>query len=97
MAKERDSPEDLFNFAQALVWTLKRRHQRNWNEHRMEDAAQDLFLAGFQVWQVQGHLGEVAGWRQFSSWLAFREVLEQNSGRPRRNRVCRPPIAFVWR
>lgn len=57
MAEERDSPEDLFNFAQALVRKLKMRRQLNWDEHRMEDAAQDLFLAGWQVWQDQGDLG----------------------------------------
>lgn len=57
MVEERDSPEDLFKFAQALVRKLKRRRQLNWDEHRMEDAAQDLFLAGWQVWQDEGDLG----------------------------------------
>lgn len=57
MAENRDSPEDLFDFAQALVRKLKRRHQLEWDEHRAEDAVQDLFLAGWQVWRDQANVG----------------------------------------
>ncbi len=54
MAENRDSPEDLYDFAQALVRKLKWRHHLKWDEHRLEDAAQDLFLAG---WQDKGNIG----------------------------------------
>ena len=59
MAKgdERDRPEDLYPFAEALVRKLKVRHQLQWSEHRMEDAIQDLFLAGWQVWQDEEDVG----------------------------------------
>lgn len=57
MPKERDTPDDLYPFAQMLVKELKRKYQLRWNEHRMEDAEQDLFLAGWQVWQDEGNAG----------------------------------------
>ncbi len=57
MADDRDSPDDLYPFAQALVRKLIRRHQLTWDEHRKEDAAQDLFLAGWQVWQETQDIG----------------------------------------
>lgn len=56
-ADERDRPEDLYPFAEALVRKLKARHQLQWSEHRMEDAIQDLFLAGWQVWQDEEDVG----------------------------------------
>ena len=47
MPKERDTPDDLYPFAQMRVKELKRKYQLRWNEHRMEDAERDLFLAGW--------------------------------------------------
>jgi len=47
----RDSPNDLYPFAQALVRKLLKKKGLNWDRHRVEDAEQDLFLAGWQVWQ----------------------------------------------
>lgn len=46
MADQPDIAEDLFSFAQALLRQLVKRHQLAWGEHRIEDAAQDLFLTG---------------------------------------------------
>jgi RNA polymerase sigma factor (sigma-70 family) len=57
MAHERDSPEDLFPFAQALVRTLLKEKGLRWSSHRVEDAEQDLFLAGWQVYQDEGDIG----------------------------------------
>ncbi len=57
MAHERDSPEDLFSFAQALVRTLLKEKGLRWSSHRVEDAEQDLFLAGWQVYQDEGDIG----------------------------------------
>lgn len=57
MPKERDTPDDLYPFAQMLVRELKRKYQLRWNEHRMEDAEQDLFLAGWQVYQDEEDVG----------------------------------------
>ncbi|QDU76899.1 RNA polymerase sigma factor [Bremerella volcania] len=45
-----DTPDDLHPFAEALVKKLiaaKRPH--GWDDHRTEDAIQELFLAGWQV------------------------------------------------
>ena len=47
---KRDLPEDLHDFAKALLGRLIRRHKLEWDEHRYEDAVQELFLAGWQVW-----------------------------------------------
>lgn len=57
MPKERDTPDDLYPFAQMLVKELKRKHQLQWNKHQEEDATQDLFLAGWQVWQDEEDVG----------------------------------------
>jgi RNA polymerase sigma factor (sigma-70 family) len=47
---KRDSPEDLHDFANALVKKMIRSKGLDWDEHRIEDAVQELFLAGWQVW-----------------------------------------------
>lgn len=57
MTEERDTPDDLFPFAPMLVKQLKAQHQLRWNKHKMEDAVQDLFLAGWQVWQDEKNVG----------------------------------------
>lgn len=59
MAKggERDRPEELYPFAEALVRKMKVRHQLQWSEHRVEYAIQDLYLAGWQVWQDEEDVG----------------------------------------
>jgi hypothetical protein len=57
MADERDSPDDLYPFAQALVRKLMKKHGLNWSSHRTEDAEQELFLAGWQVWRDEGDIG----------------------------------------
>lgn len=57
MTEERDTPDDLYPFAEMLVKQLKKQHQLRWNKHRMEDATQDLFLAGWQVWQDEQNIG----------------------------------------
>jgi len=54
---KRDSPDDLHEFAKALVGKLIRRHQLEWDEHRYEDAVQELFLAGWQVWCDKRNVG----------------------------------------
>ncbi len=57
MADNRDSPDDLYPFARALVRKLVNRYQLTWDSHRKEDAEQDLFLAGWQVWQETQDIG----------------------------------------
>ena len=58
MTEERDTPDDLFPFAQMRVAKLKRQDPiQQWSRHQEEDAAQDLFLAGWQVWQDEGSIG----------------------------------------
>jgi len=57
MAEQRDSPDDLYPFAQMLVRRLIKKHQLRWGEHRIEDAEQELFLAGWQVYQDEGDVG----------------------------------------
>lgn len=58
MRKERETPDDLFSFAQMLVAKLKRTDPlQQWSKHQEEDAVQDLFLAGWQVWQDEGNAG----------------------------------------
>jgi DNA-directed RNA polymerase specialized sigma24 family protein len=57
MADERDSPDDLYPFAQMLVRKLIKKHGLKWDEHRIEDSEQELFLAGWQVYQDEGDVG----------------------------------------
>ncbi|MCA9208135.1 MAG: helix-turn-helix domain-containing protein [Planctomycetales bacterium] len=53
----RDSPDDLYPFAKALVRKLLKRKGLQWDRHRVEDAEQELFLAGWQVWRDEGDIG----------------------------------------
>jgi len=57
MTDTRDTPEDLYPFAEMLVAKLKKQHQLQWDEYQTEDATQDLFLAGWQVWQDEKNVG----------------------------------------
>ena len=57
MSDERDSPDDLYPFAQMLVKQLLKQYRLRWNEHKLEDAVQDLFLAGWQVWSDEQDVG----------------------------------------
>lgn len=57
MSNGRDSPDDLYEFAQALVKDLLKSRGLKWSRHRLEDAQQDLFLAGWQVWQDEKDVG----------------------------------------
>lgn len=50
MADEPNVGEDLFSFAQVLVRELLKKYGLRWDSHRIEDAEQELFLAGWQVW-----------------------------------------------
>jgi len=43
-----DSPEGFHDFAKALVKKLIWHHHFEWDEHRYEDAVQELLLAGWQ-------------------------------------------------
>ena len=57
MAEDRNSPEDLYDFAQMLVRKMKKRYQLEWDVHRREDAEQTLFLWGWQVYRDTGDVG----------------------------------------
>ena len=50
MAEHPQSPDDLYSFAEALVYQMVGKYQLTWNSHGREDAVQDLCLAGWQVW-----------------------------------------------
>lgn len=59
---KRDSPEDLHEFAKALVGELIRRHQLEWDEHRYEDGVLVHRPSWGWRWGVPGRLrvrGEV--------------------------------------
>jgi len=45
------TPDDLYSFAEALVRQLVGKKRLPWNEHRIEDEIQTLFLAGWQVYE----------------------------------------------
>lgn len=57
MNEERDTLDDLYPFAHVLVKQLLKRYRLRWNEHRVEDAVHDLFLAGWQVWRDEQDVG----------------------------------------
>lgn len=57
MAEQKQSPNDLYPFAQALVWQLVGKKRLPWSEHRIEDEIHTLFLAGWQVWSDEGDVG----------------------------------------
>jgi len=54
MPDETHIAEDLHSFAQVLVWQVP--HLRR-GEHAREDATQELFLAGWQVYRDTGSVG----------------------------------------
>lgn len=57
MAIDRDSPDDLYPFAEVQVRKLVLRYGLDWNRQKKEDAAGELFLAGWQVWRDTGNVG----------------------------------------
>ena len=57
MAEQSQTPDDLCPFAEALVRQLVAKKQLAWDEQRREDAVQELFLAGWQVWRDHGDVG----------------------------------------
>ena len=57
MAEHSQSPDDLYPFAEALVSQIGKNHLLRRDAHRKEDAIQDLFLAGWQVWCDTGDVG----------------------------------------
>ena len=57
MAEFPNTPDDLYPFAKALVRRLIRLKELNWTKQRKEDAAQELFLAGWQVYCDTGEVG----------------------------------------
>ena len=53
-----DTPDDLYPFARALVLkVIKDRKPPGWDDNRIEDAIQELFLAGWQVWCDTQNIG----------------------------------------
>jgi len=57
MAEHTQSPDDLYLFAEALVLQIVKRYHLRWDNRRKQDAAQDLFLAGWQAWCEEGEVG----------------------------------------
>jgi DNA-directed RNA polymerase specialized sigma24 family protein len=56
MAEQQDVAEDLLSYATYLVKRLVRAHSLEWDHARVEDAAQALFLAGWQVWRNERNI-----------------------------------------
>ena len=50
MADESSVGADLVSFAQVLVRQLIKKHRLRWGSNRIEDAEQELVIAGWQVW-----------------------------------------------
>jgi hypothetical protein len=46
MADHPNIGQDLFGFARAIVLHLVKDRRLVWDDHHIEDASQDLFLAG---------------------------------------------------
>lgn len=57
MATHRDSSDDLYPFAEVLLRKLVARYGLDWNPHKTEDAATELFLAGWRIWRDTGNVG----------------------------------------
>jgi len=43
-------PDDMYDFTRAVVLKMVHQHKFTWSSHRLEEAIQDLYLAGLQVW-----------------------------------------------
>lgn len=54
---KRDSPEDLVQFAKALILKAIHKHNLEWDEYCIEDAVQELFLQGWKVWCDKKNVG----------------------------------------
>jgi len=57
MADNNQAAKELIEFAEKLVWKLIREHGLKWHIPRREDAQNDLFVAGWEVWRETGNLG----------------------------------------
>jgi hypothetical protein len=54
MKEHPDTPDDLYPFAEALV---RKMNPPGWDEHRKEDAIQELYLAGWKVYRETKNIG----------------------------------------
>ena len=54
MTEHPDTPDDLYPFAEALV---RKMNPPGWDEHRKEDAIQELYLAGWKVYRETKNIG----------------------------------------
>lgn len=92
MAHERDSPDDLYPFARALVRKLVKRHGLEWSSHRIEDAEQDLFLAGWQVWREKADIGLAKNRMVTRTANLFRDFKAEEDHEPKASsRFFKPP------
>ena len=57
MADDDQAAKELIEFAEKRVWKLIREHGLDWRIPRREDAQNDLFVAGWEVWRETGNLG----------------------------------------
>jgi|GEM_PF-2693369 len=57
MAEQLEPPEDLHSFAEMLVKQLVGKAPSAWPADQVEDAIQDLFLAGWADWKECGDVG----------------------------------------
>ena len=57
MPERANAAEDLYVVAVAIARQVVREAGVAWDEHRGEDIAQTLFLAGWEVWRDTGDVG----------------------------------------
>ncbi len=90
MVEHPDTPEDLYPFAQALVISLVKKKQLRWDEHRVEDAIQDLFLAGWQVWRDTENVGLAKNRMVSRQNNLLRDFAAERRHEPKTNRLSPP-------
>jgi RNA polymerase sigma factor (sigma-70 family) len=82
MADHAQVADDLYRTAFAIAMKVARQHGLAHDSHRVEDMAQTLFLAGWQVWRDKGEVG-FAKHRMRSRRINLIDDLREERSEPR--------------
>lgn len=91
MPKERNTPDDLYPFAQMLVKRLQRKRAEPWSKHQEEDAVHDLFLAGWNVYQNDQNVGLAKNRMTDRAKNLIRDRNSEHKHQPTSESNLRPP------
>lgn len=85
MTEYPDTPDDLYPFAEALV---RKMNPPGWDEHRKEDAIQELFLEGWKVYRETKNIGFAKHRMASRKYNLLRDYYSDDTHEPRAETRC---------